>query len=596
MVNDDALPRVGLLRVCETVSRAAPHAAFFCTKKAGRGLFRVLNGRRIEIMQLFLFGLGAALFGAAAGAWALGGLGALWAAVGLALGIALAIAGLLGQRRAQARLAERLGASGGQTPLEAAEALLQRVEKAEHDNDALRNDLKHTRDELLENHNRLDLMQSARRSADKSAQQRSAVLQRASSLCSRLSEDVRGLAGMVSDVEKGVHVQHDRLESTTAAMNSIVEAAQVSSSSSREVWDSARSSYDKASLSEQESREAQEAIEGVKTAMLSLREAMRELNDKSSGIGKVMSVINDVADQTNLLALNAAIEAARAGEAGRGFAVVADEVRKLAEKTMDATKGVADSVRSIQESTHANLEAVESATDASISGAEKASKVGVTMKDIMADAQLMAQRLKLIAEKSSEQADASNVTSGAVDDMRAVAERTEQLMQTFSASLLQLRSGMEDMDMLVHALVSDSYDMLPPENTDVFVVWSPQLEIGVPEVDAQHKQLCEYLNALHAAMREGRQARVGELLELLRNYAHTHFRTEEALFTPIEEYRAKDKHLAQHREFEAKIDSIARASGDSTTASFDILSFLKNWLLNHIKVTDKAITPFVRKR
>ena len=546
-------------------------------------------------MHIFLFGLGAALFGAAAGAWALGGLGALWAGAGLAVGIILAVAGLLGLRRADARLAEKLGASGGQTPLEAADALFQRVEKAEHDNVALRNDLKHTRDELLENHNRLDLMQSARRMADKNAQQRTAVLQRASDLCSRLSEDVRGLAGMVSDVEKGVQVQHDRLESTTTAMNSIVEAAQVSSNSSREVWDSARSSYDKASLSEQESREAQDAIDGVKAAMLSLREAMRELNDKSSGIGKVMSVINDVADQTNLLALNAAIEAARAGEAGRGFAVVADEVRKLAEKTMDATKGVADSVRSIQESTHANLEAVESATEASISGAEKASKVGVTMKDIMADAQLMAQRLKLIAEKSSEQADASNVTSGAVDDMRAVAERTEQLMHTFSASLLQLRSGMEDMDMLVHALVSDSYDMLPPENTDAFVVWSPQLEIGVPEVDAQHKQLCEYLNALHAAMREGRQARVGELLELLRNYAHTHFRTEEALFTPIEEYRAKDKHLAQHREFEAKIDSIARASGDSTTASFDILSFLKNWLLNHIKVTDKAITPFVRK-
>ena len=547
-------------------------------------------------MHIFLFGLGAALFGAAAGAWALGGLGALWAGAGLAVGIILAVAGLLGLRRADARLAEKLGASGGQTPLEAADALFQRVEKAEHDNAALRNDLKHTRDELLENHNRLDLMQSARRMADKNAQQRTAVLQRASDLCSRLSEDVRGLAGMVSDVEKGVQVQHDRLESTTTAMNSIVEAAQVSSNSSREVWDSARSSYDKASLSEQESREAQDAIDGVKAAMLSLREAMRELNDKSSGIGKVMSVINDVADQTNLLALNAAIEAARAGEAGRGFAVVADEVRKLAEKTMDATKGVADSVRSIQESTHANLEAVESATEASISGAEKASKVGVTMKDIMADAQLMAQRLKLIAEKSSEQADASNVTSGAVDDMRAVAERTEQLMHTFSASLLQLRSGMEDMDMLVHALVSDSYDMLPPENTDAFVVWSPQLEIGVPEVDAQHKQLCEYLNALHAAMREGRQARVGELLELLRNYARNHFRTEEALFMPIEEYRAKDKHLAQYREFEARVDSFTHASGDSTTVSFDILSFLKNWLLNHIKVTDKAITPFVRKR
>ena len=226
-------------------------------------------------MHIFLFGLGAALFGAAAGAWALGGLGALWAGAGLAVGIILAVAGLLGLRRADARLAEKLGASGGQTPLEAADALFQRVEKAEHDNAALRNDLKHTRDELLENHNRLDLMQSARRMADKNAQQRTAVLQRASDLCSRLSEDVRGLAGMVSDVEKGVQVQHDRLESTTTAMNSIVEAAQVSSNSSREVWDSARSSYDKASLSEQESREAQVAIEDVKSAMLSLREAMR---------------------------------------------------------------------------------------------------------------------------------------------------------------------------------------------------------------------------------------------------------------------------------------------------------------------------------
>ncbi len=549
-----------------------------------------------NLMQSFLLALAAALAGAAVGAWASDGLGLLWAGIGLGVAALLAVAALTGARTARLRLAEVLKAADGQSPLEAAEALFRRVEAAEHECETLRNDLKSSRADLLETHNKLELLQSARSSANKNAKQRSAVLQRASALCTRLSEDVRGLAGMVNDVEQGVQVQHDRLESTTSAMNSIVEAAKVSSSSSRDVWDSARSSYDKASLSERESRDAQDAIEGVKAAMLSLREAMRELNDKSSGIGKVMSVINDVADQTNLLALNAAIEAARAGEAGRGFAVVADEVRKLAEKTMDATKGVADSVRSIQESTHANLEAVESATEASISGAEKASKVGVTMKDIMADAQLMAQRLKLIAEKSSEQADASNVTSSAVEDMRNVAQKTEDLMQTFAASLLQLRSGMEDMDMLVHALVSDTYDMLPPENANTFMVWSPQLEIGVPEVDAQHKQLCGYLNDLHAAMREGRQARVGELLQRLRDYAHTHFRTEEALFMPIEEYRAKDKHLAQHREFEAKVDSIANAPRDATSKSFEILSFLKNWLLNHIKGTDKAITPFVRKR
>ena len=547
-------------------------------------------------MQLFLFGLAAALAGAALGAWTLGDLDWVWAGAGVALGLALAVVALLSLRREREELARSLEAGAGQTPREAVAAFQRRLHDARHEAETLRGELKAARTQLGEYLVNMELMQDARNAADKLARQREVALQRAGALCARLAEEVRKLAGMVNDVEQGVHVQRDRLQSTTGAMNSIVEAAHVSSTSSREVWDSARSSYDKASRSEQESREAQVAIEDVKSAMLSLREAMRALNDKSSGIGKVMSVINDVADQTNLLALNAAIEAARAGEAGRGFAVVADEIRKLAEKTMDATKGVADSVLSIQESTHTNLAAVESATEASINGAERASRVGASMKDIMSDAELMAQRLKLIADKSSEQANASNVTSGAIDDMLGVAEKTEQLMQTFSAALLHLRSGMEEMDMLVHALVSDSYDMIPGENDKAFMVWSPQLEIGVPEVDAQHRQLCGYLNDLHAAMRDGRQARVGELLEALRTYAHTHFQTEESLFMPVEEYRAKDKHLAQHREFEAKVDSFAASSGDATTISFDVLAFLKDWLLNHIKGTDKAIAPFVRKR
>ena len=386
-------------------------------------------------MHIFLFGLGAALFGAAAGAWALGGLGALWAGAGLAVGIILAVAGLLGLRRADARLAEKLGASGGQTPLEAAEALFQRVEKAEHDNAALRNDLKHTRDELLENHNRLDLMQSARRMADKNAQQRTAVLQRASDLCSRLSEDVRGLAGMVSDVEKGVQVQHDRLESTTSAMNSIVEAAQVSSNSSREVWDSARSSYDKASLSEQESREAQDAIDGVKAAMLSLREAMRELNDKSSGIGKVMSVINDVADQTNLLALNAAIEAARAGEAGRGFAVVADEVRKLAEKTMNSTSEVSRAILDIQNSVRQSIASTETSVEQIRQATDFAGQSGDALKRIVSDTETVADEVRAIATAGEEQSAASEEINRTIDEANIVSGQTAEAMTRAAQAL-----------------------------------------------------------------------------------------------------------------------------------------------------------------
>ena len=86
---------------------------------------------------------------------------------------------------------------------------------------------------------------------------------------------------------------------------------------------------------------------------------MDTLSGQAEGIGQIMGVISDIADQTNLLALNAAIEAARAGEAGRGFAVVADEVRKLAEKTMAATHEVGQVISGIQEGTRKSASGVD---------------------------------------------------------------------------------------------------------------------------------------------------------------------------------------------------------------------------------------------
>src|SRR5437660_3794754 len=110
---------------------------------------------------------------------------------------------------------------------------------------------------------------------------------------------------------------------------------------------------------------------------------MDELGKSSDQIGQIVGVINDIADQTNLLALNAAIEAARAGEQGRGFAVVADEVRKLAERTTTATKEIAQMIETVQQETKLAVSAMEEGTRQVEEGVRTTNKAGEALREII---------------------------------------------------------------------------------------------------------------------------------------------------------------------------------------------------------------------
>ncbi|WP_419784561.1 methyl-accepting chemotaxis protein [Maridesulfovibrio sp.] len=179
---------------------------------------------------------------------------------------------------------------------------------------------------------------------------------------------------------------------------------------------------------------------------------MGNLGMQADGIGKIITVINDIADQTNLLALNAAIEAARAGEAGRGFAVVADEVRKLAEKTVDATSEVSGYIASIQESAHANITNMEEAAAAVDKATGLSEESGKDLKEIVEIVGNSTDQIRSIATASEEQSAASEQIAQSASQVNTIAEETASAMEQSAVAVSELAKLAEQLRVLVASM------------------------------------------------------------------------------------------------------------------------------------------------
>jgi len=172
-----------------------------------------------------------------------------------------------------------------------------------------------------------------------------------------------------------------------------------------------------------------ETIEGmnrISGVVKKSADTVQALGKSSDQIGEIVQVINDIADQTNLLALNAAIEAARAGEQGRGFAVVADEVRKLAERTTKATKEIAMMIKKIQKDTQEAVESMQEGTREVELGKQKADKAGESLKDIIAGANKVVDIVTMVAAASEQQSSAAEQISKNIEAISNVTHESAQ--------------------------------------------------------------------------------------------------------------------------------------------------------------------------
>jgi len=179
-------------------------------------------------------------------------------------------------------------------------------------------------------------------------------------------------------------------------------------------------------------------VKGMRDIAKSVEESagtIEELGKSSNQIGEIITVINDIADQTNLLALNAAIEAARAGEHGKGFAVVADEVRKLAERTTKATKEIKTKIELIQERTAGAVEAMNSGRKDVEEGVGLATEAGESLQSIVESVKNVSDMIQQIAAATEEQSAAAGEVSANMENISTTATETSvSIMETTNAA------------------------------------------------------------------------------------------------------------------------------------------------------------------
>ncbi len=303
-----------------------------------------------------------------------------------------------------------------------------------------RNDLTHeVAESQIETHNddSRDEIGELSRAITGTLQSKAALVNSANTMRRNLHKTVTTLESLITELasaateiassaEQISHTSENQASEVTQISTAVEQMTATISESARNAENASAASRQAAETASSGSSIVDETAKGmgsISTVMQDSAESVNKLTASSQKIGDVIDVIDGIADQTNLLALNAAIEAARAGEQGRGFAVVADEVRKLADRTGNATQDIFEMIKAIQEDTGKSSQLMDAGLSEVEHGRELAEKAGVSLQEIATASQQVMDMIQQIATASEEQSAASEEISNRVGQIsRLVAE------------------------------------------------------------------------------------------------------------------------------------------------------------------------------
>ena len=252
------------------------------------------------------------------------------------------------------------------------------------------------------------------------------VLERASKAASDVSTSANEIMVASEQMASGATQQDQEITNTSSAVEELTVSMKQVSNNAEASAEAARRALEAAEQGNRSVRDTLEGMQRIRASVQATAKKIKSLGDRSLEISEIINVINDITEQTNLLALNAAIEAARAGEAGRGFAVVADEVRKLAEHSRSATKDIAALIKAIQAETSEAVVVMEEGTKEVEVGARLADQAGKALEAISTVVRQSAELVQEISLASKQQV---RGTEGVANAMQIISNITRQTSQ-----------------------------------------------------------------------------------------------------------------------------------------------------------------------